>query len=234
MRAAAVIPAGGAGVRMGGAKRKQYLELAGVPVLLRAVQPFLDHAAFEWVVVALPPSELARPPVALPATVRVVAGGDSRGDSVRAALAAVPAEADVVFIHDAARPLLDQSVLDRVVAAAGEGRSVIAAVPVADTLKRVGEAGAIEATVERRAMWAAQTPQAFPRAVIEDAYTRAAADGIEATDDAGLVEHYGGRVYVVEGSPRNLKITGRQDLALAEALLSRRDRRIEAGEGETP
>ncbi len=219
MRAAAVIPAAGGGTRMGSGKRKQYLLLAGVPVLRRAVQPFLDHAAFEWVIVALPPEEVADPPVPLPATVTIVAGGSTRGASVRAALAAVPPEADAVFIHDAARPLLERSVLDRVVAVAAGGVSVIAAVPVSDTLKRVDESGAVTATAPREALWSAQTPQAFPRALIVETYARAATDGVEATDDAALVEHYGGRVVVVEGSARNLKVTRPADLRVAEALL---------------
>lgn len=222
MRAAAVIPAGGGGTRMGGPRRKQYLELAGVPVLVRAIRPFLEHPAFEWVVVALPADEVAHPPVPLPAGVGVVVGGATRGDSVRAALDAVPPEADLVFVHDAARPLLDRTVLERVLDAAVGGVGAIAALPVADTLKRVGNGRAITATVPREGLWAAQTPQAFPRAVLVDAYARAAAEGIEATDDAALVERYGGRVVVVEGSSRNIKVTRPEDLALAEALLDGR------------
>ncbi len=209
---------------MGAGVRKQYLELAGVPVLLRAIRPFLDHPAFVWVVVALPPEEAAAPPVPLPATVSVVAGGATRGDSVRAALAAVPEEAEAVFIHDAARPLLDEEVLERVLAAVAAGESAIAAVPVPDTLKRVGAGGEIQATVSREALWAAQTPQAFPRSVIVGAYARARTEGVEATDDAALVERYGGRVVVVQGSSRNVKVTRPEDLALAAALLDAAER----------
>jgi len=224
VRAAAVVPAGGAGVRMGlGPTRKQYLELAGEPVLLRAIRPLLAHEAVEWVVVALPAEDLTDPPFIFPEGVILVEGGEERGDSVRRALVAVPPEADTVLIHDGARPLLSAGVVERVLAAVGReaGREVgaVAAVPVSDTLKRVGADRAIVATVDRQELWRAQTPQAFPRSMIEDAYRRAAADGVVATDDAALVERYGGRVVVVEGDVRNLKLTRPEDLTLAALLL---------------
>jgi 2-C-methyl-D-erythritol 4-phosphate cytidylyltransferase len=221
VRAAAVLPAGGAGLRMGdGAVRKQYAVLGGEVVLLRSLRPFLEHPKVEWVVVALPAGDVAAPPVALPDGVVVIEGGSERGESVRNALAAVPAAADVVLIHDAARPLLPAAVLDRVLGAVEPETGAIAAVPVGDTLKRVGESGLIRETVDRTALWRAQTPQAFPRGMIVGAYRRAAADGITATDDAALVERYGGRVVVVEGDVRNLKITRPEDLLLAELLLA--------------
>lgn len=221
MKAAAVIPAGGAGLRMGeGDRRKQYVELAGESVLLRSLRPFLDHPDVAWVVVALPPEDVASPPLALPEGVIAVTGGAERSDSVRNALEAVPEEAEAVLVHDAARPLLSRAVLDRVLRAVAGGTGAIAAVPVADTLKRVGEGGVIEVTVDRAGLWRAQTPQGFPRAVIVDAYRRAAAEGVTATDDAALVERYGGRVVVVEGDVRNLKITRPEDLERAEALLA--------------
>jgi 2-C-methyl-D-erythritol 4-phosphate cytidylyltransferase len=219
-RAAAVVPAGGAGLRMGAGIRKQYLELAGDPILLHALRPFLGHPAFEWAVVALPAEDVAAPPPFLPAEVIVVAGGETRSDSVRAGLDAVPDAADVVLIHDAARPLLPRPVLDRVLHAAASGVGAVAATPVADTVKRVDEQGTIVQTVDRRGLWHAQTPQGFPRAMVVEAYRRAAADGLVATDDAAVVEHYGGRVVVVEGDARNLKITGSADLALAETILA--------------
>lgn len=217
-RAAAVIPAGGAGRRMGGV-RKQYLELGGEPILLHAVRAFLDHPAVGWVIVALPAEDIGSRPGFLPERVTVVAGGAERGDSVRLALDAVPEAADVVLIHDAARPLVSRDVIDRTIAAAADGVGAIAAIPLSDTLKRVGEGVAIEATVERAGLWRAQTPQAFPRGMIVDAYARAAAEGVTATDDAALVERFGGRVIVVEGSGRNLKVTTPEDLRLAELLL---------------
>lgn len=221
VHAAAVIPAGGAGLRMGqGGVRKQYLELGGEPMLLRALRVFLEHPAFEWVVVALPADDMAEPPLFLPDGVTVVAGGESRGDSVRFALEAVPRAADVVLIHDAARPLLSRAVVDRVLDAAATGVGAVAAVPVADTLKRAGRDDAVLETVDRGGLWHAQTPQGFPRSMIMDAYGRAADEGVDATDDAALVERYGGRVILVEGDARNIKVTRSGDLALAETLLA--------------
>lgn len=223
VRAAAVIPAGGSGLRMaparGGGVPKQFAKLAGEPVLLRSIRPFLEHPAFEWVVVALPANEIGAPPAYLEERVTLVVGGATRGDSVRAGLEAIPDAADVVLIHDAARPLLSRAVVDRVLAAAAAGTGAIAAVPVVDTLKRTGGRGEIMETVDRAGLWSAQTPQGFPRSVIQDAYRRAADEGASATDDAALVERLGGRVVVVEGDPRNIKITHPGDLALAETLL---------------
>ena len=203
---------------MGGV-RKQYLELAGQPILLHAVRAFQEHPDVDRVIVALPPEDLASPPPFLPEGVTLVAGGAERGDSVRLALAGVPETVGLVVIHDAARPLVTRDVIDRALAAAAGGVGAVAAIPVSDTLKRVGEGSAVEATVERAGLWRAQTPQAFPRRMILDAYARAAAEGVVATDDAALVERYGGRVVVVEGSVRNLKVTTPGDLRLAELLL---------------
>lgn len=220
-RAAVIIAAGGAGRRMG-AVRKQYLELAGVPVLAWALRPFLDHPAVEWIIVALPADDAADPPAwltALDPRIRVVAGGVERTHSVRNALDAVPPEADVVLVHDAARPLVTLDLVDRTLAAASRGLSAIPGVPPVDTIKVVDRDGQVRATPERASLRSAQTPQAFPRALLVDAHRRAAEEGLTATDDAALVERYGGEVVVVEGSPENLKVTGPLDLLVAEAIL---------------
>ncbi len=222
---AVVVPAGGAGLRMGTGVRKQYLELGGQPILLRSLRVFLDHPAVRWIIVSLPADDMDPLPSFLPERVVAVAGGEQRGDSVRAALEAVPGGADTILIHDAARPLLTRAVVDRVVGATTADTGAIAAVPVADTLKRVGDDGAVLDTVDRRRMWQAQTPQGFARDVIVGAYERAAVEGVTATDDAALVERYGGRVVVVEGDVRNIKITRPRDLDLAETLLRSAERR---------
>ncbi|MDX1674264.1 MAG: 2-C-methyl-D-erythritol 4-phosphate cytidylyltransferase [Longimicrobiales bacterium] len=220
MRAAVVLPAGGAGLRMGtGGVRKQYAELAGEPILRRSMGPFLERRDVEWVVAVLPAEDVEDPPFRLPDGVVVVAGGPERGDSVRHGLDAVPAAADVVLIHDAARPLVSGAVIDRVLRAVGPDVGAVAALPVADTLKEVAD-GRITRTVDRSTLWRAQTPQGFPRPMIVDAYRRAAEEGVRATDDAALVERFGGRVVVVQGDPRNLKITRPEDLRLAELLLA--------------
>ncbi|HEX6306911.1 MAG TPA: 2-C-methyl-D-erythritol 4-phosphate cytidylyltransferase [Longimicrobiales bacterium] len=220
---AVVIAAGGAGRRMGGVV-KPLLELRGMPLLRHTLAPFLSRADVRWIVVALPAELAAAPPHWLlgDPRVEVVAGGAERVDSVRHALGAVPAEAAIVLVHDAARPLVSAAVIERCIAAAAAGRSAIAAVRVTDTIKEVDDGGRIVSTPDRRRLWAAQTPQAFPADVLREAHARAAAEGLSATDDAALVARYGGTVVVVEGAPENLKVTTPADLAVAEALLGAR------------
>jgi 2-C-methyl-D-erythritol 4-phosphate cytidylyltransferase len=221
-RAAVIIPAAGAGRRMGGAPNP-FLEVGGQPVLARAMRPFLEHPAVDWVVVALAREHVAAPPAWLTAMdprIALVEGGAERGDSVRRALDLVPPEAAVVLVHDAARPLVSAAVVRRAYEAAARGRSVVAAVPVTDTIQEVDEARRIVATPDRSRLWRAQTPQAFPRAVLVDAYLRAESEEVAGTDEAALVTRYGGVVEVVEGDLRNLKLTSREDLRMAEALLA--------------
>lgn len=216
-RAAAVVVAGGSGTRFGGPLRKQYLEIGGEPVLLRAVRPFLHHPRIASVVVVLPPDDVAHPPAwlaGLPLT--VVGGGAERGDSVFNGLAAVDEDIDRVLVHDGARPFVSADVIDRVLGAEG---GAIAAVPVTDTIQQVDADGVITSTPDRSTLWQAQTPQGFPRAALLDAYRRARADGITLTDDAAVFARYAGPVRVVPGSPRNLKVTRPEDLPIAEALL---------------
>lgn len=220
-RIAVVIPAGGSGERMGGVS-KPLLRLAGVPLLQRAVQPFLEREDVHWVIVALPADLAARPPEWLMSHTRVdvVAGGGHRGESVRRALSVVPMEADLVIVHDAARPLVTADIIERCIAAAADGESAIAAMPVVDTIKEVDDAGHIVDTPDRSVLWAAQTPQVFPAEVLRNAHARGAADAIATTDDAALVARYGGIVKVVMGAPENLKVTTPADLVIAEALLA--------------
>lgn len=223
MRAGIVIPAGGQGRRLGG-RAKPFLELAGEPVLARALRPFLAHPDVVAIAVAVPADIAAAPPswlTAIDPRVQVVAGGAERGESVSRALAALPAALDVIAVHDAARPLVAETVVARALAAAAEGRNVVVAVPVTDTIKEVDEGGRIVGTPDRRRLWAAQTPQAFPAAVLREAYRRAAEEGVLATDDGALVARFGGTVVVIEGEPTNLKITTEVDLELAEVLARR-------------
>lgn len=217
---AVIIPAAGSGRRMGGA-RKPFLELQGEPLLARCLARFLERPDVRWIVVALPADVYESPPAWLLADARVaiVCGGAERGDSVRKALSAVPAEADLVLVHDAARPLVPPDVIERCIRAAAAGQSVVAAVPVVDTIQEVDEAGIIVATPDRRRLRAAQTPQAFPAQVLRAAHERALADGFTATDDAAVVARYGGIVSVVDGAAGNIKITTAPDLVVAEALL---------------
>ena len=208
--------AGGSGRRFGGPK--QFLQLAGKPVAAWSVAA--ARSVSDGVVLVVPAGE---PASGVPAEAeacgadRVVTGGDARADSVRAGLRAVPEEAEVIVVHDAARPLADASLFIAVVGAVqAEGAAcAIPVVPVADTLKRTS-GGLVTATVDRDGLVAVQTPQAFTASVLRRAHR---AKG-QATDDAGLVEGLGLAVRTVAGDPRNLKLTRPEDLALAEALMA--------------
>ena len=212
-----VIPAAGEGRRMGG-RKKPFLALRGEPVLLHALRPFLTHPAVTAVRVALSSDDGADRPAwlsDLDPRVALVIGGASRAASVRAALTALP-DVDIVLVHDAARPLVTRSIIDRCIAAAGAGKGAVAGWPASDTLKEVDDDRRVVATPDRSRTWHAQTPQAFPAELLRRAY--AAWDGGDVTDDAALVERVGGTVVMVEGSVTNLKVTRAEDLAVAEAF----------------
>jgi 2-C-methyl-D-erythritol 4-phosphate cytidylyltransferase len=206
---------------MGGTK-KPYLALAGEPILVHALRPFLAREDVVAVAVALAPEDAEHPPgwlTSLDARVAVVPGGETRTDSVRAALAALPPDLDVILVHDAARPLLTDDLLERCIRVAGAGRGAVAGHPAVDTLKEVDASGRVIGTPDRTRFWHAQTPQAFPAAMIREVYRESRAG---ATDDAALVERMGGTVVMVESSPGNLKVTRPEDLAVAELYLAAR------------
>ena len=219
-----VVVAAGRGTRIGGDLPKQYLPIGGVPILLRAIRPFSSHPDVEQVVVVLAAADAESPPDFLSAltgeALTITAGGRERSDSVAAGLRALRDGCEVVLVHDGARPFVDRSVIDAVIAHARAGHGAVAAVPVSDTIKEAAgpDPTLIGRTVPRAGLWRAQTPQGFPRRLLADAYARAGAGGGGATDDAALVEAYGGTVRLVPDSPRNMKITTRDDLAVAEAL----------------
>ncbi|MBK7348619.1 MAG: 2-C-methyl-D-erythritol 4-phosphate cytidylyltransferase [Gemmatimonadetes bacterium] len=220
-----VIVAAGQGTRLGAGVPKQYLPLGGVPMLLRALRPFTSHPEVAHTVVVLPAADAAHPPAwlaeVLGDTLSVTAGGAERSDSVACGLAALPAACAVVLVHDAARPFVDQAIISAVAAVARTGEGAVPAIPVGDTLKQVaaGEGGRILRTVPRDGLFRAQTPQGFPRRVLQEAHARAPREGGGATDDALLVEQAGVPVRVVPGSARNFKITTEDDLRIAERLL---------------
>jgi 2-C-methyl-D-erythritol 4-phosphate cytidylyltransferase/2-C-methyl-D-erythritol 2,4-cyclodiphosphate synthase len=213
----AIIAAGGRGLRFGGVSPKQLLTLGGRPVLARSVDAFVACDVISEVVVALPADLAAAPPPYLQQRgkpVTVVSGGDSRRASVANAFARVSDRADMVVIHDAARPLVTDDLIRRTVAAASEAGAAIAAIRAHDTVKQTDGSGLITATLPRERIYLAQTPQAFRVPVLRDALRL---DG-EATDEAMLAERAGHTVRVVDGDPRNLKITTPDDLIMAEHL----------------
>jgi 2-C-methyl-D-erythritol 4-phosphate cytidylyltransferase len=222
VRAAVIVAAAGSGRRMGSVN-KAFLDLDGQPVLVRSIRPFLDDARVCRVVVTLDAATSEAPPAwltGLDPRVCTVAGGAERDDSVRRALAAVPADIDVIVVHDAARPLLTRPLVTRAIDEAAAGRAVTTAIPLADTIHHVDDDGRIIMTPDRTGLWRAQTPQAFPAAMLREAHAMAVRTDLRATDDASLVARVLGPVHVIEGSEANLKITVPADLLLARAILA--------------
>ena len=217
------IPAAGSGARMGG-HPKAFVTLRGVPLLQHALEPFLEHPQVQSVVVAIPPEDAYDPPEWLrdiDDRVRVVPGGETRLHSVHAALQALDPAVSWVLIHDAARPLVTRTIIDRCIAATDYGDGVVVGWPVTDTLKEVDLEERVVVTPDRSRLWCAQTPQAFPRTQLVEAYRQAMQEGASATDDAEVYCHSGGTVRMVEGSPWNLKVTNPEDLIVAEHLQPR-------------
>jgi len=219
---AVLVPAAGAGVRLGPGPPKALRPLGGQPLLVHAVRRLCAARCVGCVVIAAPPSDVdaVRALVTPEATaaVTVVAGGASRQESVARALAAVPVGFDVVLVHDAARALAPPSLVEAVAAAVRDGHdAVIPVLPVVDTVKVVDADGYVERTVDRSLLRAVQTPQGFRRRLLARAHAVAGAD--QATDDAGLVERLGVAVRCVPGSELAIKITRPADLAIAQMFL---------------
>lgn len=224
-RTAAIVPAAGRGERLGPGAPKALRTLAGQPMLLHAVRALAAARSIDLVVVAAPEDGVdeARSILAgldTEAEIVIVSGGETRQDSVARALLALPADVDVVLVHDAARPLVPPDVVDRVSAAVRGGHdAVIPTLGVVDTIKEVDE-GVVVGTLDRSRVHAVQTPQGFARAVLQRAH--ASSEGSDATDDAGLVERMGVVVHTVAGDEEAFKITRPLDLVLAETILVRR------------
>ena len=218
--------AAGRGVRArrGASEEPKQLRLvAGVPMLLRSIRAFARHPRIGPIVVVVPPELVSAPPDWLRELrsdrLLLAAGGEERQESVANGLKALPAGPALVLVHDAARPFVPAELIDRVLAVAARGAAAVPGVPLSDTVKETDAAGLVVRTVPRERLVAVQTPQAFPRAMLETAHQRAKGDGsIAATDDATLCERLGHPVRVVAGSAWNIKITTPEDFALAEAL----------------
>jgi 2-C-methyl-D-erythritol 4-phosphate cytidylyltransferase len=223
VRPVLLLAAAGSGERLGGGVPKQYLPLCGTPILRRSYDVFDASGGMARAVVVVPPGDEARAREILSGgrmEVSIVPGGRRRQDSVLAGLRAV-GEAPAVLIHDAVRPLVTAAEIAAVIAAVAECGAVLAA-PVTDTLKRSRDGEWIDEEVPRAGLFAMQTPQGFPFPQILHAYEQAAASGREFTDDTEPFRAAGGRVAIVRGSQRNLKVTTKEDLLLAEEILSGR------------
>jgi 2-C-methyl-D-erythritol 4-phosphate cytidylyltransferase len=229
-RVTAILPAAGLGTRMGADTPKQFLSLDGVPVLLFTLRRLAACPTITNFVVATRAEEVDSVAASVASAnlgrpVKVVRGGDTRQDSVANALAEVPADADLILVHDAVRPLVTPSQIERVIAEAAACDAAILGIPAMDTVKEVKRASLptdvalITATIPRERVVLAQTPQVFRASLLREAFARGREDGVTASDEAGLVERIGRDVHVVVGSERNLKITRPGDMELAEFYL---------------
>ncbi|MCL7487181.1 MAG: 2-C-methyl-D-erythritol 4-phosphate cytidylyltransferase [Desulfobulbaceae bacterium] len=235
---AAIIPAAGSGSRMRTDVPKQFLELGGVPILVRTIGRFLQVSEIRHIVVALPadhrliaeqilrrcfsPDQYRR--------LMLVTGGESRQESVLAGLDALPPGTGFVLVHDGARPFVGPELIRRCLRAAVDHGAAIVAVPVRDTIKQVSSSGEIAGTVDRSRLWQAQTPQAAATGLLRRAYEEAQRAGFEGTDEASLLEHAGIPVRVIEGSEENIKITRPDDLKLA-ANINKESNMLRIGHG---
>ncbi len=224
MHGAVIIVAAGEGQRMGSPVRKQYLTLNGLPILARSVRAFTDLEYTRQLVVAVPPGEVDVVRKILrsycpPALLTLVEGGQRRQDSVFKALQEVHPELGLVCIHDGVRPLVSQKLILSVLEAAAQYGAAVPAIPVTDTLKEITLQGTVKETLFRYRLRRVQTPQAFRRELILQAYEKAYQLGLEGTDDAYFLELLEFPVYLVPGDPINLKITTPHDILVAEAYL---------------
>jgi len=240
MKVIVIIPAAGLGTRMAAvhgapkSKSKQFFELQGTPILVHTLRKFAQCPAVSEIVVALRKNETADFQKLIESEgfkkpVRVVEGGEHRQNSVANALGAIQAaDDDIVLVHDAVRPFVDQDTILGVIEAVKRYGAAIAGMPAVDTVKQVdrtADGAVVIATVPRERMVLAQTPQGFRFGLLKKAFDEATADGFMGTDEASLIERGGGEVHVVMGSPRNMKITTPADLELAEFFLAQENGR---------
>jgi 2-C-methyl-D-erythritol 4-phosphate cytidylyltransferase len=234
----AIIPAAGLGTRMArgkaGVTSKQFFELSGTPILIHTLRKFAESPQVSEIWVALRKNEMTGfrkhlEKSGIKKEIKLVEGGEHRQDSVANALNAVQADPDdIVLVHDAVRPFVDQEIISAVVAGAEKHGAAIAGTPAIDTVKQVertAEGAVISSTILRERVVLAQTPQGFRFGILKKAFDEATREGFSGTDEASLIERNGGAVQVVMGSPKNIKITTPADLELAEFYMSQEDSR---------
>lgn len=227
MKTVAIVPAAGLGIRMDrerSGRHKALLELEGAPLLLWTLRKLAACARLEHLFVAVHPEDKAAVEAALTREpyrerVTLVEGGDYRQESVAACLARLPADTELVAVHDAVRPFVTVELVEKVLDAAAASGAAILALPVTDTVKQI-ERTRVTGTLARERIVLAQTPQVFRYALLKEAFARAEADGYHGSDEAVLVERLGHEVTVIEGSDCNIKITKPADLSLARFLLA--------------
>lgn len=230
MNVEVMIPAGGAGKRMGGPS-KQYLLLGGIHMLAHTLRVFQGMEDVSRIVLAVPLGDIRFVRDAIvqrygfSKVSDVVPGGRERQDSVRNGLRVLGQGGipnDLVIIHDAVRPFITENLVSRAIRACRSHDAVVLGIPVKDTMKEATEKGFVRATLERKGLWMIQTPQVFRKGLILEAYRKADEEGFRGTDDASLVESMGVPVRIIQGSYENIKITTQEDLEYAEYLIARR------------
>ena len=213
---------------MGADVPKQFLPLGGVPMLLHSLRAFDRAPSVDAVILVVPHEERRR---ALTDVIerygvkkvqKVIAGGETRQQSVHNGLKETDPDVEIVVVHDAVRPFVTEDLIERSIEAACKGGGAIVAIPMKDTPKQAGPDRKIQRTLDRTELWLAQTPQTFRRDLLLEAYEKAAIEGLQATDDAALVERLGHKVGIVAGTWENIKITTPEDLVIAEAILTAR------------
>lgn len=219
-----IFPAAGQGKRMQTDVNKVLLNLAGVPMLVHTLQRFSNCAAVDELIIVAAADEILflqqmLDKVSGLKSFKIVVGGAERQFSVENALKAVRDDANIILVHDAARPLISSSVIEAVIDAARQGGAAIAAVRAKNTIKFIDNDGIVQSTPERSGLWEIQTPQGFQRDILLAAYHKARQDGFVGTDDASLVERLGIAVRVIESDYRNIKVTTPEDLLFVEAIL---------------
>ncbi|MFH1077043.1 MAG: 2-C-methyl-D-erythritol 4-phosphate cytidylyltransferase [Pseudomonadota bacterium] len=229
--AVGIIVAAGKGERMSGPVRKQYRFLGPFPMLVHSLFAFEQSRLINSIILVVDPSDLEfcrtqiLGPYQFQKTVQITPGGETRQRSVYNGLKLVTKNCDIVVVHDGARPLVSQFVIDKSVEIAREFGACIVAVPAHDTIKLV-EDHFVQTTLPRNQVWIAQTPQTFKRGLIIEAHERALKEGVKGTDDAALIERLGFKVRVLQGDYRNIKITTLSDLKVADAFLNMGESRL--------
>jgi 2-C-methyl-D-erythritol 4-phosphate cytidylyltransferase len=229
MKAIALIPAAGSGMRMGSTIKKPYLLLANRPMLYHTLAALDRAPSVGRIIIAVAPGEEACCETEVvrkfpfKKNMTIIAGGEVRQESVRRLLEQVPQDAALVLIHDGARPLITVDLIERALAETKKWQATVAAVPVKDTIQATDEAGFIQQTLPREQLWSIQTPQTFELQLIREAHQKAIKDGFIGTDEGSLVTRLGRPVKIIMGAYDNIKVTTPEDLIFAEALLKRRE-----------
>jgi 2-C-methyl-D-erythritol 4-phosphate cytidylyltransferase len=228
MSVSAIIVAGGKGIRMGAVTRKQYMLLAGKPIVCRTLEVFDACPCIDEIFLVVPPDDLNTcrdkwiSSLTLHKRIHIVAGGNERQDSVYRGIQAVSGQrCEIVVIHDAVRPFVSSRIIEACVGEARISGACIVGMPATETTKLVNS-GQIERTLDRNTIWMAQTPQAFNLKLIQEAHENARLEHFMGTDDAMLVERLGQKIRIIPGSRLNMKITTPEDLALAEGIFNRK------------